>query len=99
MVLRPWWAAPTWPPQRQFAWVHTTALGRAVVPDVYWIDAGASCATGPSGPASPRNDRRVCRCSPRSGTSRTSAAGIAVPAVAAAGPEAITARGSLWPAT
>ena len=33
-MVRPWWAAPTWPPQRQLAWVHTTALGRAVVPDV-----------------------------------------------------------------
>ena len=45
-----------------------------------------------------RKARRVCRCSPRSVTSRMSAPGISVPAVAAAGPEAITARGSLCPA-
>src|SRR5262245_13401796 len=37
--VRPWCAALTLAPHRQLACVHTTAFGRAVVPDVYWIDA------------------------------------------------------------
>ncbi len=37
----PWWAAPTWPAHRQLACDQTTALGRAVVPDVYWMLAAS----------------------------------------------------------
>ncbi len=34
------WAALTLAPHSALAWVSTTAFGRDVVPDVYWIHAG-----------------------------------------------------------
>src|ERR1700738_2531792 len=40
------WVALIFAVQRALAWVSTTALGRDVVPDVYWIHAGANEAAG-----------------------------------------------------
>ncbi len=56
-AVSPSWAALTLAVQRALAWVSTTALGSDVVPDVYWIHAGASGAmsAGVTDAPSPRS--------------------------------------------
>ncbi len=50
---RPACAELTWAAHRQLACVQTTAFGRAVVPEVYWMLAGASGSTDTGAGATP----------------------------------------------
>src|SRR5690606_19523694 len=68
------WVAQVRPAHRALAWVQSTAFGRLVVPEVYWIPIGSSAESASRGPGGGASTRRSAKRSPGSQASATSGA-------------------------